>query len=114
MTPSLGASGAICCVLGIFATLNPEAQMQVKPTHEVLRVLMSTLCQILFLPFLGTFSAATALKGLLVVDTAGLVLGWRLFDHAAHLAGLLLGVGVPSIPPVPPTSTWPCVIPSVS
>jgi len=72
---SLGASGAICCVLGMFGSYVPEARMQ-----------------IIFLPMI-TFSAATALKGLMVLDTAGLVMKWRLFDHAAHLSGVLAGLG---------------------
>lgn len=33
-----------------------------------------------------------ALKALVAIDTAGLILGWRLFDHAAHLGGALFGV----------------------
>ena len=72
---SLGASGAICCVLGMFGSYVPEAKMQ-----------------ILFLPMI-TFSAATAIKTMALVDLAGLVLRWRLFDHAAHLSGILCGVG---------------------
>ena len=72
---SLGASGAICAVLGMFATLLPQAQLQ-----------------LIFLPGL-TFSAATGLKAMMASDAAGCVLGWRFFDHAAHLSGLLLGVG---------------------
>jgi len=71
---SLGASGAICTVLGLFGTLVPHAQMQ-----------------ILFLPMF-TFSAATAIKGLMVIDGTGLVMGWRFFDHAAHFSGVLYGV----------------------
>jgi len=71
---SLGASGAICCVLGMFGSYVPDARMQ-----------------ILFLPMI-TFSAATAIKGLAVMDTAGLVFKWRFFDHAAHLSGVACGV----------------------
>ena len=33
-----------------------------------------------------------ALKAIIAMDTAGLVLGWRVFDHAAHLGGALFGV----------------------
>lgn len=71
---SLGASGAICTVLGVFGTLVPDARMQ-----------------IVFLPFL-TFTASTAIKSLIAMDTVGLVAGWKFFDHAAHLSGVLLGV----------------------
>jgi len=75
MSFSLGASGAIMTVLGIFGTLAPDSRMQ-----------------IVLLPMF-TFSAATAIKCLAVADLTGLVVGWRLFDHAAHLGGLLVGVG---------------------
>ena len=71
---SLGASGAICTVLGLFGTLVPDARMQ-----------------IVFLPMV-TFSAATAIKGLIAIDTVGLISRWKFFDHAAHLGGVLMGI----------------------
>ena len=71
---SLGASGAIMAVLGMFATIHPDATLQ-----------------IIFLPMV-TFTAATGLKALVTIDTLGLLLRWRMFDHAAHLAGLGFGV----------------------
>lgn len=71
---SLGASGAICTVLGIFGTLIPDASLQ-----------------IIFLPFF-TFTAATAIKGIQCIDAAGMLLGWRFFDHAAHFSGVLYGI----------------------
>ena len=71
---SLGASGAICTVLGVFGTLVPDARMQ-----------------IIFLPFF-TFSAAVGIKALMALDTAGLIAGWKMFDHAAHLSGVLFGI----------------------
>lgn len=46
---------------------------------------------IIFLPFF-TFSSATALKGLVLFDSLGLILKWGFFDHAAHLGGTLSGV----------------------
>ncbi len=72
---SLGASGAICGVVGTFAAFYPDARMS-----------------LLFLP-MYTFSAATAVKGLMSLDAAGLLLGWRVFDHMAHLSGVLCGLG---------------------
>ncbi|KAF3848310.1 hypothetical protein F7725_021338 [Dissostichus mawsoni] len=33
-----------------------------------------------------------ALKAIVAMDTAGVVLGWRYFDHAAHLGGALFGI----------------------
>jgi rhomboid-like protein len=47
--------------------------------------------QIIFLPFF-TFSAENAVYGLLAFDALGLVLGWKMFDHAAHLGGALFGM----------------------
>ena len=39
-----------------------------------------------------TFTASAALKGMAVLDSVGVAMGWRFFDHAAHLSGLLSGV----------------------
>ncbi|XP_004079280.1 presenilins-associated rhomboid-like protein, mitochondrial [Oryzias latipes] len=72
--PSLGASGAVMAVLAAVCAKVPEAKLG-----------------IIFLPMF-TFSAGNALKALVALDTVGLILGWRLFDHAAHLGGALFGV----------------------
>ena len=72
---SLGASGAICAVLGMFSVFYPDARLS-----------------ILFLP-MYTFSAATGVKALMALDTAGLVMRWGFFDHMAHLSGILFGLG---------------------
>ncbi|KAG1937821.1 presenilins-associated rhomboid-like protein, mitochondrial [Pimephales promelas] len=72
--PSLGASGAIMTVLAAVCTKTPEAKLG-----------------ILLLPMVS-FTAGNALKALVALDTAGLLLGWRFFDHAAHLGGALFGV----------------------
>ncbi|XP_071607782.1 presenilin-associated rhomboid-like protein, mitochondrial isoform X1 [Heliangelus exortis] len=72
--PSLGASGAIMTVLAAVCTKIPEAKLA-----------------IIFLPMV-TFTAGSALKAIIAFDTAGLALGWRLFDHAAHLGGALFGM----------------------
>ncbi|KAI1883221.1 hypothetical protein AGOR_G00242980 [Albula goreensis] len=74
LRPSLGASGAIMTILAAVCTKIPEAKLG-----------------IIFLPML-TFSAGHALKAIVALDTAGLFLGWRLFDHAAHLGGAIFGV----------------------
>jgi len=71
---SLGASGAIMAVIGMFATVHPDSTLQ-----------------IILLPMV-TFTAATGLKALMTIDTLGLLLKWRMFDHAAHLAGVGFGV----------------------
>ncbi|XP_038574052.1 presenilins-associated rhomboid-like protein, mitochondrial [Micropterus salmoides] len=72
--PSLGASGAIMAIVAAVCAKVPEAKLG-----------------IIFLPMV-TFTAGNALKALVAIDTAGLILGWRLFDHAAHLGGALFGV----------------------
>lgn len=72
--PSLGASGAIMAVLAAVCTKMPEAKLA-----------------IIFLPMF-TFTAGNALKAIIALDSAGLVLGWRFFDHAAHLGGALFGM----------------------
>uniref|UniRef100_A0A3P9HSW3 rhomboid protease n=1 Tax=Oryzias latipes TaxID=8090 RepID=A0A3P9HSW3_ORYLA len=72
--PSLGASGAIMTILAVVCTKMPEAKLA-----------------IIFLPMF-TFTAANALKAIVAMDTAGLVLGWKFFDHAAHLGGALFGI----------------------
>ncbi|KAM3604528.1 uncharacterized protein V6R79_012607 [Siganus canaliculatus] len=72
--PSLGASGAVMAVLAAVCAKVPEAKLG-----------------IIFLPMV-TFTAGNALKALIAIDTAGLILGWRLFDHAAHLGGALFGI----------------------
>ncbi|XP_041272269.1 presenilins-associated rhomboid-like protein, mitochondrial [Onychostruthus taczanowskii] len=72
--PSLGASGAIMTVLAAVCTKMPEAKLA-----------------IILLPMF-TFTAGSALKAIIAFDTAGLALGWRLFDHAAHLGGALFGM----------------------
>ncbi|XP_041804383.1 presenilins-associated rhomboid-like protein, mitochondrial isoform X2 [Chelmon rostratus] len=72
--PSLGASGAVMAVLAAVCAKVPEAKLG-----------------IIFLPMV-TFTAGNALVALVAIDTAGLILGWRLFDHAAHLGGALFGV----------------------
>ncbi|XP_077413874.1 presenilin-associated rhomboid-like protein A, mitochondrial [Vanacampus margaritifer] len=72
--PSLGASGAIMAVVGVVCSQLPEAKVS-----------------ILFLPMV-TFTMGTALKVLVATDTVGLLLGWRMLDHASHLGGALFGV----------------------
>ncbi|KAG7257892.1 hypothetical protein CRUP_007043 [Coryphaenoides rupestris] len=69
--PSLGASGAIMTILAAVCIKMPEAKLA-----------------IVFLPMF-TFTAGNALAAIVAMDTAGVVLGWRVLDHAAHLGGSL-------------------------
>uniref|UniRef100_A0A914CUG9 Peptidase S54 rhomboid domain-containing protein n=1 Tax=Acrobeloides nanus TaxID=290746 RepID=A0A914CUG9_9BILA len=71
---ALGASGAILAVLTYVCMKNPDARLQ-----------------IIFLPFFD-FSAQQGVIGIVLLDAIGLLLGWRLFDHAAHLGGSIFGI----------------------
>ncbi|XP_078419543.1 presenilin-associated rhomboid-like protein, mitochondrial [Cetorhinus maximus] len=71
---SLGASGAIMAVLAAVCSKMPEAKLA-----------------IILLPMF-TFTASNALKAIIAMDTTGLILGWRFFDHAAHLGGAFFGI----------------------
>lgn len=72
--PSLGASGAIMGMLGYFCSINPETRVSV-----------------IFIPQFNV-SAERGLYGLMCLDTLGLIMRWRLFDHAAHLGGMICGL----------------------
>nr|XP_023020387.1 presenilins-associated rhomboid-like protein, mitochondrial [Leptinotarsa decemlineata] len=71
---SLGASGAIMAILGYVCTQYPDTRLG-----------------IIFLPIF-TFSAGAAIKFIIGLDTAGVLLGWKFFDHAAHLGGAACGI----------------------
>jgi len=71
---SLGASGAILSVVGYFALSHPNAKLGV-----------------VFLPSIQ-FDAIYGLYGIISMDTLGLLLKWKIFDHAAHLGGTLFGM----------------------
>lgn len=71
---SIGASGAIMTILAYVCTQYPDTQLS-----------------ILFLPMV-TFSAGSAIKVIMGLDLAGVLLGWKFFDHAAHLGGAAFGV----------------------
>lgn len=71
---AVGASGAILGMLGYTCMKIPEARLK-----------------ILFIPGFD-FSARSAIIGVLLFDIAGLLLRFRMFDHAAHIGGTLFGV----------------------
>ncbi|XP_067631448.1 presenilins-associated rhomboid-like protein, mitochondrial [Eurosta solidaginis] len=71
---SIGASGAIMAILAYVCAKYPDTQLS-----------------ILFLPMLN-FSAGAAIQVIIGVDLAGCLLGWKFFDHAAHLGGALFGL----------------------
>ncbi|XP_060526467.1 presenilin-associated rhomboid-like protein, mitochondrial [Cylas formicarius] len=71
---SLGASGSIMAVLGYVCTQYPDTRLG-----------------IILMPFF-TFSADSAIKFIVALDTAGVFMGWKFFDHAAHLGGAAMGI----------------------
>ncbi|XP_046557831.1 presenilins-associated rhomboid-like protein, mitochondrial isoform X1 [Haliotis rubra] len=75
--PSLGASGALMAVLGAVCISYPDARLSIAFLGEIVP---------------HSFSASNALTGVIVLDVVGLLLGWRMFDHAAHLGGMLFGL----------------------
>lgn len=69
--PSLGASGALLGVVSYICVARPETEL---------------------LLFFMPIAAGHAIKGLLLLDTAGIIARWRFMDHAAHLGGSLFGI----------------------
>ncbi|XP_065732343.1 presenilin-associated rhomboid-like protein, mitochondrial isoform X4 [Phocoena phocoena] len=61
-----------------------------SPASSVISNFVSYVCKVAtgrYGPSLGA-----ALKAIIAVDTAGMILGWKFFDHAAHLGGALFGI----------------------
>ena len=73
---SLGASGAILSLIGYTIGKYPESRFSVVLVDQI---------------YPHSFSAQTALWIIAGFDTCGLIFGWRIFDHACHLGGLLFG-----------------------
>lgn len=73
LIPSLGASGAVYSTLVMSAYSNPDIKVN-----------------LIFLPFFG-FSISTGVMAMVGFDIVGLVAGWKLLDHAAHLGGATFG-----------------------
>lgn len=69
--PSLGASGALFGVIGYICTVKPETQLLV-----------------FFIPV----EAGNAIKLLMATDVLGMILRWKMLDHAAHLGGAIFGI----------------------
>ncbi|KAG2121870.1 hypothetical protein DEU56DRAFT_833416 [Suillus clintonianus] len=71
--PSLGASGAIYAAVTVSALAFPDAQVS-----------------LIFPPFVS-IPIQTGVGGLVILDMIGIVRGWRMFDHYAHLGGAAFG-----------------------
>lgn len=72
--PSLGASGALLAIVSVVVLHSPDSKVY-----------------IIFLPFIP-IPAYMGLTGVVLFDIMGLIRGWRVFDHAAHLGGVIFGV----------------------
>lgn len=75
-TKSLGASGAIIALAGYTAAKFPDTKFTVPLVNEI---------------YPHSFSASTAFWVMVGLDTGGLLVNWKLFDHAAHLSGIWFG-----------------------
>lgn len=75
--PSLGASGAILAILASVCYHMPDTRVAIAFVDQIIP---------------HSFSAKSALIGILIFDSLGILLRWRLFDHAAHLGGTLFGL----------------------
>ncbi|CAH1781320.1 unnamed protein product, partial [Owenia fusiformis] len=75
--PSLGASGAVIALIGMTCIQYPKAQLSIAFIGDIIP---------------HSFSAQSAMIGLLALDTMGVLMRWKLFDHAAHLGGMLFGI----------------------
>ncbi|KAF8517891.1 hypothetical protein BU17DRAFT_91319 [Hysterangium stoloniferum] len=71
--PSLGASGAIWGCVSLTALACPEARAS------------------LIFPSSISFSLPTGAACFLALDVLGILRGWRMFDHWAHLGGAIFG-----------------------
>ncbi|KAI0782686.1 hypothetical protein C8Q75DRAFT_500552 [Abortiporus biennis] len=72
--PSLGASGAIYAAVTLTALAYPDSEVS-----------------IMFFPMFH-LPAQVAIFGLVGLDVLGIIRGWRLFDHWAHLGGAVFGI----------------------
>jgi len=77
MVPSFGASGATLALMGIVGTTFPNMRLSIPLVSEI---------------YPHSFSANTGMKSLIVMDTLGVLFGWRFLDHAGHLGGMMFGI----------------------
>ncbi|KAG1764054.1 hypothetical protein EDD22DRAFT_1049945 [Suillus occidentalis] len=71
--PSLGASGAIYAAVTVSALAFPDAQVS------------------LVFPSFISLPIQAGVGGLVMLDMIGIIRGWRMFDHYAHLGGAAFG-----------------------
>ena len=63
-----------------------------KMDQKLLNDLLLLLVLILWGIWQSLLSVFQGMIGLIVFDTLGILLRWQLFDHAAHLGGMLFGM----------------------
>jgi len=71
--PSLGSSGAIYATVTVTALAFPDSQIA------------------LFIPPSYPINIQWGVGGLVALDMIGILRGWRMFDHWAHLGGAAFG-----------------------
>ncbi|KAK2174132.1 hypothetical protein NP493_826g01006 [Ridgeia piscesae] len=77
LIPSVGASGSIIAVLGAVCYFYPNAHLSIALIGDIIP---------------HSFSASSAMYGMITFDALGVLLRWRFFDHAAHLGGIFFGI----------------------
>ncbi|WAR28716.1 PARL-like protein [Mya arenaria] len=77
MIPSVGASGGILSVVAIMCLLYPKEKLAIAFVDKIIP---------------HSFEARSAVIGLVLLDITGIVLGWKVFDHAGHLGGVMFGI----------------------
>ncbi|XP_055954266.1 presenilins-associated rhomboid-like protein, mitochondrial isoform X1 [Patella vulgata] len=75
--PSVGASGALMAILGAICYSYPDSRLSIAFVGDIIP---------------HSFSADSGMKGIILLDLVGLVMGWKMFDHAAHLGGIFFGI----------------------
>lgn len=76
LIPSVGASGGILALIALTCVSHPDARLSIAFVDQLIP---------------HSFSGRTALYAVVAFDILGIVMGWRLFDHAGHLGGVVFG-----------------------
>ncbi|KAH3812432.1 hypothetical protein DPMN_140863 [Dreissena polymorpha] len=77
MIPSLGASGGILTLVAITCLTFPDSKLAIAFVDQIIP---------------HSFSAESAVIGIVLFDLLGILLRWKLLDHAGHLGGVAFGV----------------------
>ncbi|SCZ93725.1 BZ3500_MvSof-1268-A1-R1_Chr6-3g08845 [Microbotryum saponariae] len=83
LLPSLGASGAIWGCFVVTALAFPQVSSATVSAKASVALI--------FMPFVPV-PIGSACCAMLVVDVLGVIRGWQIFDHVAHLGGALFGL----------------------